>query len=127
LKTHETSVRVECVVFHGVRPDLKVEEMLEPARKECCTMTSELEASRSSFRSRIGVWVLGFLGFLVALFPGLSSAVEIEPFRLEEATIPDLQKAMEEGTLTSELLVRYYLNRIAAYEDRGPPSIPSSR
>ena len=35
-------------------------------------------------------------------------------------TIPDLQRAMEQGTLTSEKLVQMYLRRIEAYDDKGP-------
>jgi Asp-tRNA(Asn)/Glu-tRNA(Gln) amidotransferase A subunit family amidase len=41
------------------------------------------------------------------------------PFPLE-ATIPELQKAMENGELTSLELVDFYLARIAAYDDAGP-------
>jgi Asp-tRNA(Asn)/Glu-tRNA(Gln) amidotransferase A subunit family amidase len=42
-----------------------------------------------------------------------------EPFPLE-ATIPELQQAMETGRLTSVELVDFYLARIAAYDDAGP-------
>jgi amidase len=41
------------------------------------------------------------------------------PFPLE-ATIPELQHAMERGELTSVDLVDFYLARIAAYDDAGP-------
>jgi amidase len=41
------------------------------------------------------------------------------PFPLE-ATIPELQHAMETGELTSVELVDYFLARIAAYDDAGP-------
>jgi amidase len=37
-----------------------------------------------------------------------------------EATIPELQQAMESGELTSVELVDFYLARIAAYDDAGP-------
>jgi len=37
-----------------------------------------------------------------------------------EATIPELQSAMETGRLTSVELVDFYLARIAAYDDAGP-------
>jgi Asp-tRNA(Asn)/Glu-tRNA(Gln) amidotransferase A subunit family amidase len=39
---------------------------------------------------------------------------------LLEATIPELQQAMETGRLTSVELVDFYLARIAAYDDAGP-------
>jgi amidase len=41
------------------------------------------------------------------------------PFPLE-ATIPELQRAMERGELTSVELVDFYLARISAYDDDGP-------
>jgi len=41
------------------------------------------------------------------------------PFPLD-ATIPELQAAMESGDLTAVELVDFYLARIAAYEDAGP-------
>jgi len=41
------------------------------------------------------------------------------PFPLE-ATIPELQHAMETGQLTAVELVDFYLARIAAYDDAGP-------
>ena len=41
------------------------------------------------------------------------------PFPLE-ATIPELQSAMESGDLTAVELVAFYLARIAAYDDAGP-------
>ena len=37
-----------------------------------------------------------------------------------EATIPELQKAMETGELTAVELVDFYLARIAAYDNAGP-------
>lgn len=41
-------------------------------------------------------------------------------FQIEEATIADIHEAMEEGRLTAEELVRSYLDRIEAYDRRGP-------
>jgi amidase len=39
---------------------------------------------------------------------------------LVEATVPELQRALEERLITSEQLVEMYLARIAAYDDAGP-------
>ncbi len=52
----------------------------------------------------------------------LSSAPDVQAakFKLEEATIADINTAFDAGILTSQQLVRLYLNRIAAYEDGGP-------
>lgn len=44
----------------------------------------------------------------------------LQPFKLTEATIAEMQKAMETGRLTSEELVQQYLDRIAKYDDQGP-------
>src|ERR1700722_19415785 len=41
-------------------------------------------------------------------------------FRLEEATIADIDAAFDAGRLTCQQLVKLYLNRISAYEDGGP-------
>ncbi|NES82387.1 MAG: amidase [Moorea sp. SIO2B7] len=43
-----------------------------------------------------------------------------ETFRLREATIADINRAFDNGALTSEKLVQLYLNRIRAYEEQGP-------
>jgi amidase len=39
-------------------------------------------------------------------------------FEIVEATIPEMQRAMEEGRVTSRQLVEQYLQRIATYEDK---------
>ncbi len=52
----------------------------------------------------------------------LAVSVRAENVRipLHDATIPELQLAMEQGTLTAEKLVSLYLARIAAYDQQGP-------
>jgi amidase len=50
--------------------------------------------------------------------PSQPAAAEV-PFPMD-ATIPELQAAMESGDLTAVELVDFYLARIAAYEDAGP-------
>ena len=47
-------------------------------------------------------------------------AAGAKTFRLMEATITDIHQAFDSGALTSQQLVRLYLNRIKAYEDQGP-------
>ena len=48
--------------------------------------------------------------------------VQQEPgaFRLQEATIADMQGAFATGVLSARQLVEFYLNRIAAYDRNGP-------
>ena len=41
-------------------------------------------------------------------------------FRLEEATVTDMNAAFDAGELTSEQLTQLYLNRIEAYDEQGP-------
>ena len=53
-----------------------------------------------------------------ALFMG-NAAVAAE-LNLASATIEDLQKAMDKGTLTAEKLVQLSLARAQAYDDKGP-------
>lgn len=64
----------------------------------------------------------GVIGFVAGtlLFVSTSLLAEEKTFVIEEASIADIQKAVDEGTLTYEGLVRMYLARIAAYEDGGP-------
>ena len=56
--------------------------------------------------------------FLTA--PGLLPAQRPTPFRLEETTIADVHRAFKAKSLTCHTLVRRYLDRIAAYDKRGP-------
>src|SRR3954469_22768374 len=46
--------------------------------------------------------------------------VRAQTISLSNATIVDIQKAMDAGTLTSEALVQMYLDRIAMYDQQGP-------
>lgn len=55
----------------------------------------------------------------VQALPGMAVAAPAE-FHLEEATIADIDAALDAGLLSSEQLVRLYLKRIAAYDDAGP-------
>jgi amidase len=54
----------------------------------------------------------------IGLSAGLSAAES--GFRLEEATIAEIQQAVNARALTSERLVELYLARIAAYDRAGP-------
>jgi amidase len=67
---------------------------------------------------------LGLLAFVtVAGAPALAAGT----FKVEEATIPELQKAFHDQSISCRALVRSYLDRIAAYNGKGPPSTRSSR
>lgn len=53
----------------------------------------------------------------LGLFAG---AAQAKQFRLPEATIADIHAAMKSGNLTCRTLVQQYLNRIEAYDKKGP-------
>jgi Asp-tRNA(Asn)/Glu-tRNA(Gln) amidotransferase A subunit family amidase len=59
------------------------------------------------------------LGLIVALVLAQPSA-DAKTVQLVDAAIDDLQQAMEAGSVTSARLVELFLNRIEAYDDRGP-------
>jgi amidase len=50
----------------------------------------------------------------------VSAAANAATFRLQEATIADINTAFDAGALTSQQLVQLYLNRINAYDQQGP-------
>jgi amidase len=60
------------------------------------------------------------LAVLLALSTAHAAAARAEPFDLATATVADVQAAFADGSLTSEKLVRAYLARIAAYDQKGP-------
>ena len=50
----------------------------------------------------------------------LSATPVAADFKIFEATIDEINRALDEDRLTSEQLVQYYLERIDAFEDEGP-------
>ncbi len=56
----------------------------------------------------------------IAAAMGTALPAIADTFNLQEATLTDIQAAMDAGTLTSVELVQLYLNRIDAYEADGP-------
>lgn len=77
-------------------------------------MKIELEGNRlSGFRRP---WI----AIAAALVATSLSAQPSPDFRLEEATIGDVHRALESGALTCRALVGHYLDRIEAYDKDGP-------
>lgn len=61
------------------------------------------------------------VALLLLVGAGLQTRAHVQtraPFRIVEATIPEMQAAMTDGRLTSRELVSQYLVRLAMYEDR---------
>ena len=57
---------------------------------------------------------------LIALTAAPSIAAPQERFRVEEATISDVHAGFASGALTCRELVQHYVDRIAAYDKKGP-------
>ncbi len=70
------------------------------------------------------VWILSWARVLslAALIAGLGlpAVVSGQTLDLTEATIADINRAFDAGTISSETLVERYLARIAAYDQAGP-------
>lgn len=71
-------------------------------------------------RSALPVLPRALAAALLCVFAGVPAAGAQRPIDLDAATIPDLQAAMDAGTLSAETLVQRYLARIAAYDRAGP-------
>ena len=56
----------------------------------------------------------------IATFPLRPTTAQAATFDLIEATVPEIQAAIEAEVITSEYLVQQYLNRIEAFDDQGP-------
>ncbi len=81
-------------------------------------------ADRMLRNPRRGTWVGPYVKYL-SLFMLLMGAFALQPthaapLELATATIPELQAAMQQGTLSSEKLMQLYLARIKAYDQQGP-------
>jgi amidase len=65
---------------------------------------------------------LAFVFILLALlfFAPSKTTSQTKPFHLQEATIEEIHSAYKSGQLTSHQLVQLYLNRIEAYDKKGP-------
>lgn len=57
---------------------------------------------------------------MVFLSPLLAGVTEFEFQQVEETTIADIHQAMKAGRLTARQLVKAYLDRIEAYDKKGP-------
>lgn len=68
---------------------------------------------------RLGLVVLLLLALALPLGANRGGAGSAR-FHLVEATIADVQKAVQTGLVSTEELVRMYLTRIAAYDQAGP-------
>ena len=76
-------------------------------------------------RTRILILTLAALAYIPHGVEGgtvwrVASSIQSQSFEVAEATIPEMQEAMERGLVTSVGLVDAYFARIEAYDQRGP-------
>ena len=102
-----------------------------PAKRDCLPPLSNRD-SRADNRCRIARTitrrdflngaVLASGGLLTAASPAdvLRNLATTKTFRLEEATIADVQAAYKSGATTATQLVQAYLERIQGYDQKGP-------
>ena len=69
-------------------------------------------------RSVIAFLILAVAGILLAAQTRRDAPSAGQPFSVVEATIPEMQAAMEQHRITSREIVLQYLARIATYEDK---------
>jgi amidase len=76
---------------------------------------------RNKLRMTILLLLVMILSFPNSLFAADNSKVkQVKPFDITEATISDIQSALKSGQITSEQLVKMYLDRIQAIDKEGP-------
>ncbi len=87
-------------------------------RRSCATA---LHRRRPALRAiPVGRVATGALAFALAAIPAAAPAQRAASFRVEETTIAAIHAAFRAHTLTCHALVRAYLDRIDAYDKRGP-------
>lgn len=78
-----------------------------------------IKSRRPNAVQRVVQWTAcvgtGFLWLMTA-----NATVANEPFPVFEASLTELQQALTQGELSSQILVQRYLDRIAAYDQQGP-------
>src|SRR5262245_11969325 len=68
----------------------------------------------------MGQRALVWIAFAIASLTAAAQAQQPQPFRLQEATIDSVHQAFASGQLTCAQLTKLYLDRIEAYNLRGP-------
>ena len=61
-----------------------------------------------------------FIAACLVMTNALSNPLAAAPFKIEEASIADVHRAMSNGQMTARQLVQAYLKRIEAYDKKGP-------
>src|SRR5207244_8252380 len=102
----------------ALQPAARAGRAAEPGRHQGGRLRRPQGVCMTHVRRRpIAPWLVLVLGLLLAA-PADARAFEL--FRSEEATIADIQAALKARTLTCRALVQMYLDRIEAYDTKGP-------
>jgi amidase len=72
-------------------------------------------------------WILLVVILSSLITIGWQAKPVTEPFSVVEASIPEMQRAMEQGRVTSQELVRQYLERIEKYDSRVHATVTVNR
>src|SRR5690349_11746250 len=72
-------------------------------------------------------WILLVVILSSLIIIGWQAKPVTEPFSVVEASIPEMQRAMEQGRVTSQELVRQYLERIEKYDSRVHATVTVNR
>jgi len=65
-------------------------------------------------------WIAAILAGLLAANLPAASVAQTAPFQVVETSIDDIHAAFKSGRLTARQLVQAYLDRVAAYDKKGP-------
>jgi len=78
--------------------------------------------NQGTFRSTLAKLsaLLPFVLFFLLSAPSAHSQSQPKPFQLMETSIEEIHAAFKSGQLTSSQLVQLYLDRIEAYDKKGP-------
>ena len=61
-----------------------------------------------------------FLATCLVMTGAISNMATAAPFKVDEASIADVHRAMANGQISTRQLVEIYLKRIEAYDKKGP-------
>src|SRR3990172_11019268 len=85
--------------------------------KRSCPMKRERMLRAGSSKRRT---VLALALFSLLFAAPRNGSSQAKPFNVMEATIEEIHAAYKAGRLTSHQLVQFYLDRIEAYDKKGP-------
>jgi amidase len=86
--------------------------------KETSMLERKIHLSQQTLRQAGAT--LGLILLVLFLLPSRSGQSQTKPFQLVETTVEEIHAAYKSGKLTTRQLVQMYLERIEAYDKKGP-------